>query len=338
MKKSEGFSQKSICEFLGVSPRTTQRWRANTNDGQDGRTIRKNFSPANALSAEEKQAIIDTCNQKEFASCPPGQIVPTMSDRGTYLASESTFYRVLRAHSLQRHRGRARAPKKRIRATHTAQGVRQVWVWDITWLASRVLGKYFKLYVIMDLFSRKIIGWEVWEEENEEHSRELVEKTCLSENIQPDEKPVLHGDNGKPLKSANLTALLNILGIQTSYSRPRVSNDNAHAEALFRTAKYHPSLPEKPFEDVQSARKWTADFVHWYNEEHRHSALNWVTPSQKHSGEEVAILEKRKTVYEEARTRKPQRWFQGKTRNCQPVMTVSLNPEDPRRLEKIFKF
>ena len=337
MKKSEGLSQKSVCEFLGVSPRTLQRWRANTNDGQDGRTIRKDFSPANALSAEEKKAIIDVCNQKEFASCPPSQIVPRLADRGIFLASESSYYRVLRAHSLRQHRGRARAPKKRIRATHRAKATRQVWVWDITWLASRVLGKYFKLYMIMDLFSRKIIGWEVWEEENEEHSRELVEKTCLSENIQPDEKPVLHGDNGKPLKSANLTALLNILGIQTSYSRPRVSNDNAHAEALFRTVKYHPSLPEKPFEDVVSARQWVSGFVIWYNEEHRHSSLNWVTPSQKHSGEDKAILERRKQVYEEAKSRNPRRWPRGKTRNCQPVSAVSLNPEDPRRMEKIIK-
>ena len=148
---------------------------------------------------------------------------------------------------------------------------------------------------------------------------------------------VLHGDNGSPLKAGTVQATLRTLDFCPSHSRPRVSNDNAHAEALFRTAKYHPTLPPKGFADLESARQWACSFVHTYNYYHRHSALRFVTPAEKHSGEDRAILRRRKKLYENARKHRPDRWFRKTTRNWNPVTFTSLNPIDPRTLGQTFR-
>ena len=332
-----GASQVQICATLGISARTLQRWRNAGEGGTDQRCEASRRVPANALSPQEKEAVLELCNQPEYASKCPSQIVPMLADMGEYLASESSIYRILRAQNQQHHRGKARAPKARPKATHHATAPRQVWVWDITWLPTKVRGLFYRLYVIMDLYSRKIIAWEVWEEENDERARELLKRACLNEGVHDGHALVLHGDNGSPLKSANIHTLMTWLGVTPSHSRPRVSNDNAHAESLFRTLKYHPSLPEKPFESLGQARLWTHRFVEWYNHEHRHCSINFVTPHQKHLGLDLDILKKRKLTYERARARNPLRWIRKKTRNCNPVLITSLNPDDPRQTERILK-
>ena len=190
----------------------------------------------------------------------------------------------------------------------------------------------------MDLYSRKIIAHEAWGEENAEHSKKLLHRAALSENIASTPHPlVLHGDNGSPLKAGTVLATMQQLGISPSHSRPRVSNDNAHAEALFRTAKYHPSLPGNGFKDLQEARGWAQSFVTWYNTQHQHSALKFVTPEQKHTGQDIEILTKRKQVYEKAKKETPERWINGKTRDWTPVTHTHLNPLDDRKLEKLYK-
>lgn len=210
--------------------------------------------------------------------------------------------------------------------THIATSPNQVWTWDITWLNTYTRGIYFKLYMILDIFSRKIVGWEVWNEENGQLASELVEKAIVSEKIR--RKPlVLHSDNGAPMKSFTLKTKLEELGVTPSHSRPRVSNDNPYSEAQFRTLKYRPSYPCDGFESIKSAREWVFGFVDWYNNHHYHSGINFLTPSSRHDGKSKEILEKRKSVYETAKTLNPNRFNRG-IRKWEEPETVALNPTD----------
>lgn len=336
---NNGATQETVCREAGVSARTCRRWRDQGDDGVDGRPAAERPKPANALTKEERAEIIRVANSPENASKAPCEIVVDLADKGIFLASESSLYRVLHDHRQSAHRGRARAPKaKAAPATHVATAIRQVWVWDITWLPSKVAGIFFKLYIIMDLYSRKIIAWEVWEEENAAHSEDLLRRAALGENIAVNTvKVVLHGDNGSPLKAGTVLALMYVLGITPSHSRPRVSNDNAHAEAFFRTAKYHPTMVPAGFASLESARQWAASFILWYNHQHKHKALNFVTPHQKHSGEDVALLAQRHELYQQHRDKNPRRWIKGNTRDWTPVQSTALNPPDDRTIEKNIK-
>lgn len=258
---------------------------------------------------------------------PPAQIVPALADKGVYVASESTLYRVLRQENLQHHRGRSKAPSKsKIPTTHIATAINQVWTWDITWLNTYTRGIYFKLYMIMDIFSRKIVGWEIWQEENGELAAELIEKSIIAEKIRY--KPlVLHSDNGAPMKSFTLKSKLESLGVTPSYSRPRVSNDNPYSESQFKTLKYRPGYPKDGFESIETARTWVFNFVDWYNNTHYHSGINFLTPSSRHEGKSKEILEKRKKVYESAKALNPNRFNRG-IRNWSEPSVVALNPTD----------
>lgn len=235
---------------------------------------------------------------------------------------------MLRANGQSKHRGRAKAPRPvRPPTTHIASAPRQVWCWDMTYLPAVVMGRWFHLYLILDLYSRKIVGWEVHDSDDSAHAIHLVKRTALAEGIATmTTKPVLHGDNGATLKATTVVAMLNWLGVKPSYSRPRVSDDNAYAESLFRTAKYRPEFPTKGFADLDAARAWAAAFVHWYNHDHRHSGIRYVSPAQRHAGEDRAILAARHTLYLQARESNPARWS-GKTRNWDPIGAVTLNPE-----------
>jgi putative transposase len=237
--------------------------------------------------------VLRVANEPRFADVPPARIVPMLADEGVYLASESTFARVLREHDQNAHRGRAKAPATaRPPTTHIATAPRQVWCWDMTYLPATVAGRWFYLYLILDLYSRKIVGWEVHETDAAEHAAHLVRRTALAEGIAAlsDAKPVLHGDNGATLKATTVLAMLHWLGVKPSYSRPRVSDDNAYAEALFRTAKYRPEFPAKGFDRSRRRPPGASSFVHWYNFEHRHSGIRYVSPAQRHAGEDHAIL------------------------------------------------
>jgi putative transposase len=317
------------CALVGITVRTLQRWQFG--DGLvvgDARPLAVRPRPAHALSQTEREAVLSAANEARFADMPPARIVPMLADEGVYLASESTFSRVLRAQGQNTHRGRAKAPRKvRPPTTHIATTPRQVWCWDMTYLPATVIGRWFYLYLILDLYSRKIIGWEVHEQDRSEHAAHLVRRTALSEGIAAlGAQPVLHGDNGATLKATTVLSMLHWLGIKPSYSRPRVSDDNAYAESLFRTAKYRPEFPAKGFESLETARAWAAHFVQWYNVEHRHSGIRYVSPAQRHAGEDQAILQARHALYAQAREHSPRRWS-GKTRNWDHINAVTLNPE-----------
>lgn len=313
------------CEILGLSARTYQRWKQQ--DGGADRRRGPKSAPANKLSPKEREHLLEVVNSPEFCDLSPKQIVPRLADRQEYVGSESTMYRTLREEKLLHHRQNVRPARKTSRPReHVATGPEQVWSWDITYLRSPMRGVFFYLYLILDIWSRKIVGAKVYAEESTELAAELFKATCEELGLDPDGL-VLHQDNGSPMKGAILQATLTSLGVFASFSRPRVSNDNPYSEALFRTLKYRPEYPQRPFASLDEAQAWVDRFVAWYNTEHLHSAIRFVTPDDRHFGREEKILAKRGRVYETARRRHPERWS-GATRNWEPVTTVYLNPEE----------
>lgn len=327
----DGARLSKACKLAGINVRTLQRWKAQDGLGKgDRRPDAERPVPAHALTPQERAAVLQVANEPRFADMPPARIVPMLADEGIYLASESTFSRVLRAAGQNAHRGRAKSPQaKRPAQTHVATAPRQVWCWDMTYLPAQVAGQWFYLYLILDLYSRKIVGWEVHAQDDGDHAAHLVHRTALAEGIalcERDQRPVLHGDNGATIKSTTVIAMLHWLGIKPSYSRPRVSDDNAFVESLFRTAKYRPEFPPQGFNSLDDARQWASSFVHWYNFDHRHSGIRYVSPAQRHAGQDRQILAQRHAVYEQARERNPSRWSRH-TRNWNPIEAVALNPE-----------
>ena len=327
--RAGGARLAAACALAGIDPRTLQRWRAG--DGLshgDRRPDADRTTPSHALTAAERARIIAVANEPRFAATPPARIVPALADEGVYLASEASFHRVLRAAGQVNRRGRARVPRPSPPpATHVATAPGQVWCWDLTFLPAQVQGRWFYLYLILDLFSRKIVGFEVHAADSADHAAHLARRAALAEGVHAvPAKPVLHGDNGATLKATRVLAMLAWLGIKPSYSRPRVSDDNPFVEALFRTAKYRPAFPPKGFADLTAARQWASDFVHWHNHEHRHSGIRYVTPAQRHAGQDAVLLAARHALYQQARQRNPRRWSR-QTRNWTPVAAVALNPE-----------
>jgi transposase InsO family protein len=270
---------------------------------------------------------LSVANGPEFAHLCPHQIVPALADQGRYLASESTFYRVLRAAGQLARRGKPKAPARARPAPLTATGPNQVWSWDITYLATTVRGTFFYLYLIMDVYSRKIVGWEVYPTESAEQAAGVFAKAHLRAGVRADAL-VLHSDNGSPMKGATMLATLQRLGVVPSFSRPSVSDDNPFSESLFSTLKGHPGFPDQPFDSLATARAWVAGFARWYNAEHRHSALKFVTPDQRHRGEDIDLLAQRHALYRAAKAKRPERWS-GSVRNWQPDAAVFLNPGKP---------
>lgn len=230
---------------------------------------------------------------------------------------------------MQHHRVHTKPPERiKLPTTFIADGPNQVWTWDITWLNTYTRGIYYKLYTIIDIFSRKIVGWEVWAEENGELASELVERAMLSEKvkIKNNKNPlVLDSDNGAPMKPYTLKAKLEVLGVISSYSRPRVSNDNPYSEAHFKTMKYRPGYPKDGFASIDAAREWVSNFVNCYNNEHYHSGIKFMTPNSRHNGETESIMNNRIKVYETARALNPTRFNKG-IRNWTIPETVALNP------------
>lgn len=316
------------CTEMGISMRTFQRWTQEGEVKVDGRPGADRPPPANKLTPLERQTVLNTVNSIAYKSLPPSQIVPTLADEGRYIASESTFYRILREEGQQQHRGRSQEPRHRPMSTHCATGPNQVWCWDITWLPGAAKGIYYYLYLILDLYSRKIVGWEIHEEESSDLASQLLHRAYLREGI-GGVSLVLHSDNGSPMKGSSMLEMLYRLGVVRSHSRPRVSNDNAYAESIFRTCKYRPDYPYKGFATLDDARAWVLKFAHWYNHEHKHSGLKFMTPHQRHSGQADEVMGNRKAIYEAAKAANPRRWSKD-IRDWDLPDKVWLNPEKDR--------
>ena len=316
-----------LCEavkLLGLNERTIQRWQAV--GGGDDRRRGPNTAPGDKLTDEERDNVFQAINSPEFRDLPPNQIVPMLASRGVYLASKSTIYRILRQSEQLAHREKSRPATKRHKPDEVvATGPAETWSWDITYLKSSVRGSFFYLYMVMDVWSRKVVAWEVHSEESSENASALLARAYRAEGVSPGSL-VVHMDNGFPMEGATLLATLERLGVATSFSRPSVSNDNPYSESLFRTLKYRPAFPSGAFESIDPAREWVAAFVHWYNNEHLHSAIRFVAPADRHSGRDLDILGLRQKVYEQARARHPERWS-ADVRNWNPIKEVVLNPD-----------
>jgi putative transposase len=316
----------AACGVMGLCPRTVKRWRApkTSTDGRAGPLTR----PKHALTAFERKRIVEVATSAEYCELSPKQMVPKLADAGIYLASESTIYRVLRAEDLLVHREPSKPRTHHKPKACVATGPGQVWTWDITYMRAAISGTFYYLYLTLDIFSRKIVASEVHTEESADFAACMMKHACEREGISFGSL-TLHADNGASMKNSTMLATLQRLGVIASFSRPAVSNDNPFVESIFRTLKYRPGYPRKPFASIEEARAWVAGFVEWYNCEHLHSALRYVTPQTRHASKDRPLLAARHMLYENARRRNPRRWTR-ETRNWTPIGAVTLNPKKPK--------
>ena len=319
---TQGAKYPAACAAIGLCVRTACRRRKDggLEDKRKGPLTR----PAHALCSAERAHIVKVATSPEYRDLSPKQLVPRLADQGVYLASESTVYRVLRAANLCAHREPSRPRTHHKPSEYVATGPGQVWTWDITYLRASVRGTFYYLYLVLDVFSRKIVAVAVHAEESAELSAPMLARACVDERVDTSQL-VLHADNGGPMKASTMLATLQRLGVVASFSRPSVSDDNPFVEALFRTLKFRPGYPRKPFESLAMAQQWVDAFVAWYNEEHLHSALRYVSPKDRHERRDASLLATRHELYEQARSRNPRRWS-GNTRNWKPIGPVTLNP------------
>ncbi len=311
-----------VVEYLPVSLRTIRRWMKDGDRG-DARNG-PHSTPKNKLTAVERAKVLEIAYSEEFRDLSPKQIVPALLDRGEYVASESSMYRVLSDAEAMKHRSPARPPMLQRPRELIAEAPNQVWTWDVTYLPTTTRGRFFYAYVVTDLFSRKIVGWRVEQSESSSQATRLIEGAACREGIIRGQL-TLHADNGAPQRSNALHVFLDSLGIDRSFSRPGQSNDNPFIESLFRTLKYRPQRGRMCFRSVEHAREFFAQLTDWYNHRHLHSAIGFVSPDDRHHGRHRDILERRRIVLEAARAARPERWSR-KIRDLDPVNVVVLNP------------
>jgi len=309
-----------LAKFSGISERSIQRWKkTGIRDKRKGSAK----SVPRKLSEEERERIYKTCCSREYKDNNPHEIYHSLLDKGEYLASESSFYRILREKKALTHRTESKEgisrkkPDERI-----ATAPNQVWMWDITWMKSNVTGIWHYAYVIIDLYDRSVIAWAIHSNESDEHSTGLFREACRRHGCHPD---FVHSDNGNPMKGVTLVGFFYSLGIVPCYSRPRVSDDNPFIESFFKTLKYTPGYPSH-FDSIEEARIWMADFVHWYNNRHWHSGMQYITPMQKRHGRHIEIFSSRNQVLEDAKLRLPGRWGKRSPRKYIVKEHEILNP------------
>jgi len=320
---SDGARKIKACEILEISLRSCQRWEKECS--LDKRKGALKHVPRK-LSPEERLQIVDiSCNER-FKDLTPHEIVPVLAEEGRYIASESTFYRVLRVMALVNHRRNSKPRSKKGKPPELkATGPNQVWSWDITWLRSHVAGMFYYCYMIKDIWKKNIVGWEIHDYESADIASDMFKRLEMKYNL----KGVrLHSDNGNPMRGATMIITLHNLGVIPSFNRPRVSTDNPFIESLFCTMKYTAGYPGQ-FKSLSHAREWMSKFVDWYNTRHRHSAIGYVTPEQRGSGIDLDIFRKRNQTIDEARAMHPERWGK-RVRKWENLDVVILNPDVKR--------
>jgi putative transposase len=288
--------------------------------------------PPLALSAPERETILQTLNSEPYADCTPYTAWARLLDEGVYLASVRTFYRVLAANGMVKERRDQLIHPAHTKPELIANAPLQLWSWDITKLKSTLKWQYFYLYVLIDIFSRYVVGWLLAGAENAALARELIEQTCAKHDIAPDSL-TLHSDRGSPMRAKSTAELLVDLGVAASFSRPRVSNDNPFSEAQFKTLKYRPDFPER-FESIEQAREYLRPFFHWYNQEHRHSGIGFMTPATVHLGQAATLQQQRAKILTVAYHAHPER-FKGKLPTPPELPTiVGINLPQTIRTDK----
>ena len=266
-----------------------------------------------------------TCNSVTYRDNNPYDIVSELLNEGRYLASVSTFYRVLREVDQVHHRSNTNVTRHQSKPPErVATGSNEVWCWDITWMPRSVKGLFYYAYVILDIYDRSIVGWAIHETESVDYSKALFAATLLKHQA---EGTAIHADNGHPMRGLTLMALFQLLSIKVSHNRPRTSNDNPYIESWFKTMKYQGSYP-RSFATIDDAKEWMAVFVDWYNHEHLHSALDYVTPAQVRHGEAEAIFQQRNATMMKAKEAFPERWGTRQVKVWKAPHTVVLNPDN----------
>jgi putative transposase len=299
---------KASCDAVGLPRATWYRAQASasrTTPGSQCETRSRMASPR-ALSSAERKCVLDLVHEPRFIDLSLPQVWATALDEGRYLCSQRTMYRILDAQGeVRERRDQLRRPvytKPELLAT----GPNQVWTWDITKLKGPRKWNYFHLYVIIDIFSRKVVGWMVAERESAELAKRLIEATIEKEGIEPGQLTI-HADRGSSMKSKEVALLLADLGVTKTHSRPHVSNDNPFSEAHFKTVKYRPDFPDR-FGSIEDARAFCRRFFEWYNNRHRHSGIGLMTPADVHHGRALGVRDHRARTLDAAYLLHPERF------------------------------
>lgn len=309
------------CRALGVSRATLYRRRA---AHRRPRSQQPRPRPARALSDAERQAVLDVLHEERFADAAPREVYATLLDEGRYLCSPRTMYRLLEdAGEVRERRNQLRHPAH-VRPELLATSPNELWSWDITKLKGPVTWSYYHLYVLLDVFSRYVVGWMVAERESARLATELIEQSCAKQGIVPGRLTV-HADRGAAPASKSVALLLADLGVSKSHSRPYTSTDNPYSEAHFRTLKYRPDFPAR-FGSLQDARTHCRAFFDWYNRRHRHGGLGLLTPESVHLGQAEAVVAARQVVLDGAHRAHPERFVRGRPTPAPPPTEVWINP------------
>jgi len=301
--------KKSACDAFMI-PRATYYRYENREENHNKIIIKERAAPPLALAIEERQVVIEILHSDRFVDDTPYQVYATLLDEGQYYCSIRTMYRLLTI-----EHGCVKERRKHVKRSHyvkpelLATSQNQVWSWDITKLKGPVKWTYYHLYVILDIFSRYVVGWMVAHREQDALAKRLIEDSCTKQNIKPDQL-LVHADRGSSMRSKVVAHLLADLGVTKTHSRPHVSNDNPYSEAQFKTLKYCPEFPDR-FGSIQDARSFCQHFFNWYNKEHRHSGIALMTPEQVHYGLSNRVYQNRASVLSEAFEKNPIR-FKGK--------------------------
>lgn len=309
------------CAALGVSRATYYRKRRPSVSPRRHRP-----RPARALSNEQTAEVLTTLNDDRFVDKPPRQVWAGLLDEGTHLCSVRTMYRILEAANQICDRRHQRRHGTYVRPELVATAPNQVWAWDITKLPGPRPGQYFSLYVALDIYSRYSVGWTIARAESKSVARAFLADAFERQDIAPGQL-ICHSDRGGPMTAKSTALLYSDLGITASYSRPRVSNDNPHAESLFKTLKYRPTMPPR-FATLEEARAFFSELFDWYNEHHYHTGIALLTPSDVHHGRAIAIVEARQRVLDAAYERHPERFVRHPPRHALPATTVWINPPE----------
>lgn len=309
---------KHACEVLEVPRSRIYRNR------QPKSKPRQRPTPARALSGAERSQVRDVLNSERFADLAARQVYARLLDEGQYLCHWRTMYRILSDHAEVRERRDQRRHPVYQKPELLATAANRVWSWDITKLRGPHKGTYFALYVVLDIFSRYVVGWMIAERELASLAKRLIEETCHKEGIE-EEQLSIHSDNGKPMRSKSLALLYADLGINASFNRPYTSDDNPFSEAQFKTLKYQPDFPDR-FGSIQDARVWARHFFTCYNYQHYHTGLNLLTPASVHYGEAIKVQQQRQTVLTAAFSVHPERFVRGTPLVAGPPQAVWINP------------
>jgi putative transposase len=302
----KGCATKLVCTELGISRATVYRRRSPRHGPP-----RPHPAPVNRICGQERQQILDTLHETAYVDLSPREIVPKLADLGIYLASIRTFYRVLsESGEIQERRQQARRPKISAPILE-AKGPNEVWTWDITRLAGPYQGKWYFLYVMLDLWSRYVVGWMIAEHENARLAQRFIRET-VNRHLEPGHDLTVHSDRGSPMTANTTQDMLCKLGVTQSLSRPRTSDDNPFSESAFRTAKYHWTMPPN-FPSKEAAMSHFEQFFTWYNVDHMHVGLNLLTPAMVHGGRAEQVVAARQVVWDSAYAKHPERFPNGRT-------------------------